>query len=1150
MIQILQKKNELVRVLSADFIDLITLEKYGNQLTLEREELLNDFEKLYFQNKSNYLLQLLIQTYLAALSFSGSKLHFQKRISHQNYPETLSFQQSSLKDYLFSKKSVAIFVSIKKEQLGLIKKISSNIEQVFGYTKEEVQNQNCKVLMTSNLGKFHDNLIQNMINRGSILKNLNDKLNPLLAKTKSKLLIPISLKLQISHIGVEDIGVSGLITLNKDYNQNYIVLDLQSKGFSLRIDGFTQSVFQQLFQTIFYFENQEDYFKIQASKIFPLLPFFIKNLNIHDLKQENQQPQYVQMMGFFPFNSQKLLIKKNQNADLFSQNQESIYDYKSELVSNIKKLEFSTYSNTLFQCQLSIQFLSEESHQYCQISIDSFYELTLQEFQKSQIKLDIKKQFQEFGDISFSLEEIDEYFGIQNISLNKLFSHNQSLKRIQSARKVAVQKVNFDQELLNQNDQMQESFSTFRALESEKRFISIGDQINLNSFSKQTSRQIKNQYLPQKLKNNNQINKLNLNTGEQYPEKILLKNNEESQEVCLNSNRVEQNFEINSGLSLDYELSQQKSRQYNPESNREISLKNLEGSFKIIKKISSESQSQINSQLIHLMNFSVNKKNPISPTSSDLNLLKSVETNLISQASLHNNGDQFQDLQFAKKQKSKQLFLNGKEAKDDEYYVNNKILSKYYESKLSVKESAGSDQDEIDLSREIKSIQNMSISTTSKLSTEKSKKKIIIHSISKKKTAPLYILIKIFTVISIISIFSVMIAEYLVLSDQFDKQIRSFSYISWAMDARVTLTRTFTNEQFKILVNHPIFTNQVQDKQQKVSEYNNYISKLAYFYKTKVDSIYLEKRNDLVLIQYMVNQDVAIKYFLSAKDSTTLQVKLLYDMLFHYQSIQQYTQNVPSSALAEAFLFQNFQNQTTTLALMQNIQQQSVTDSFSTILAVVQQLLIIISIISGVLLILSYNSYIYSQIKKTQILKLFSTLDPQKLHEMNNILIQSSQILLSENSQAFLLQGFRVKKTKAQKDIQITPIPKKKKLTSQTNKLPLFNFKVYFLSFGIFILILIYPITNLIITLDLINQSNNNQNLLATIQNMKAQSASNMGAYSLYFVSQLYPSLKITPIDSYRTRFYKVITQNAAVVSGFHQNITQQQSYSSLELYL
>ncbi|KAL4453110.1 hypothetical protein ABPG74_015341 [Tetrahymena malaccensis] len=1147
MVQLLQKKNELVRVLSADFIDLITLEKYGNQLALERDQILIDFEKLYIKNKSNYLLQLLIQTYLTTLSFSGSKLHFQNKIYNQYQPE-LKFQQSSLKDLIFSKKSVALFVSIKNEQIGQIKKISSNIEQLFGYTKEEIQNQNCKVLMASNLGIFHDKLIQNMINKGSIQKNLNNQINPLLAKTKSKLLVPISLKLQITHLGVEDIGVSGLVTLNRGYNQNYIVLDLQSKRFSLRIEGFTQSIFQQLFQTIFYFDNQEDYLKISASKIFPLLPLFIKNVNSNAFKQENDKLYSIEMIGFFPFNSRQLLITQNQNDDQLRYNQESIYDYKKELINKIKKQEFSTYSNSLFQFQLSIQLLSEESSQYCQISINSFYELTQQEFQKSQIKLDIRKQFEELGDINFSLEEIDEYFGIQNITLNKLFSHNPSSKKNESLKKLTIKKLNSDFEFLNQNDQELESYSTFRALESDKRFISQGDQFNLNFLSKQTSRSIKKQQLPQKLKNNFQSSKFNLNIGEQYSERMQQKSNEESEENRFNSNKIEQNFDINSGLSIDNELSQLKSKQYNPESNREISLKNIESSFKIQQKISSESQSQINSQQIQFINISVNKQNAISPTSSESNFLKSLETNILSQYSLHNQGEQFQDLMFAKRQqqnsKTKQLLSNRKNAKEDEQFVNNKILSKYFESKLSVKESQGSDQDEVDLSREIKSIQNMSISTTSKSSAEKSKKKIIIHSIQKKKAAPLYILIKIFTVISILSIFSVMFFEYLVLTDQFDKQIRSFSYISWAMDARVTLTRTFTNEQFKILVNHPIFANQVKDKEKQVSQYNEYIQKLAYFYKQIVDQIYLEKRNDLVLIQYMINQDIAIKYFLSSKDSTMMQVKLFYDILFHYQSIQQYTQNVPSSPLAEAFLFQNFQNQTTTLSLMQTVQQQAVTDSFSKILAVVQQLLIIITVISGILLILSYNSFIYSQIKKTQILKLFSTLDPQKLHEMNNILIQSSQILLSENSQAFVYQGSRQKKSKAQKDILITSIAKKKKLTSQTNKLPLFNFKVYFLSFGIFVLILVYPIANLLITLNLISQSNNNQNLLATIQNMKAQSASNMGAYSLYFVSQLYPSLKITPIDSYRARFYKVITQNPAVVSGFHQNITEQQSYS------
>lgn len=69
----------------------------------------------------------------------------------------------------------------------------------------------------------------------------------------------MEMKLGVGYLGYEDVGINSLITVNRSANENYIVLDTQSKGFALRIDGFTENIFNRLFEPMCNFDLADEF---------------------------------------------------------------------------------------------------------------------------------------------------------------------------------------------------------------------------------------------------------------------------------------------------------------------------------------------------------------------------------------------------------------------------------------------------------------------------------------------------------------------------------------------------------------------------------------------------------------------------------------------------------------------------------------------------------------------------------------------------------------------------------------------------------------------------------------------------------------------------------------------------------------------------
>ncbi|KAL4453109.1 hypothetical protein ABPG74_015340 [Tetrahymena malaccensis] len=1036
-----------------------------------------------------------------------------------------------MQELLYSKLSTAVFVSVQKNKFGSIQKVSKNIENIFGYTMKECQNKNCRMLMSNNLGDSHDNLIYRFLNRGSVKENFVYRINPLLARTKKRVLIPISMKLQVGYVGTEDIGISSLITLSNNLNENHLILDMKSKRNSLRIDSYSQSALENLFKILLPLNDEEDYFQIQASKIFPLLPFFIKHLDMSDNKAAIQKTQIVEMIGFFPSNPNVCLIKKQQNDEKEGCFYEKLSEYKNRLIQKIKNFDYSSNKNYFFQCQLIVSFLREEQLQYCQICIHSYTELNLADFKRNQIKMDLKEQFLNYGAINLSSEELEQYFNTSNLSFHKQFfqiNSQQSQRQLnfdissKSSQNLQQQDDKCSKvDMLNENEDQLETKKTVNEVLKIQNAKQEQHQKSLKSTQiKSVSIKLNGMLSGHKNNENTKIDTIS-NNLDNTQQKINQQIQEQNELFCQSKSKIIDFSTVNSP----------KFKQIVDKQQIEISCEN-QNSLNQIKQ-SNNSKILYSSQ----NNIKANSQQHVqASTANDTIFLKSTEAIILSSNSFVSPRSLYNEqLHLLNNQKTERLkHVNSIKIKACE------IMSESQYQKFNCKES---DSMQPSLQIQFQNTHDSSNLNKQKNVQEKSLKKAFIKQIQSRRQSKTFTIMKIFSILSLIGIASLILQKYYELQDQFNRQIKNFEYIPWPIQMRVLVSRINKDGQMNFLLDNPIFQNSTDNKQYLSQQFKQRMYNFSQIYKQNLENIIQEQRVDLVLNQYMVQQYTRLKFYFNETYYIYINVPIIYGMLMHSQAMFYYQLKNQASGMAENFLFENFQNQTVTLNILQNIQEQSVSQSFNEILESVKQLLIISSVVSGLFLVCSYFAFIQNQMDKTKVLVLISTIDPLKILQMNSFLFRSSQILLSDKIKSTFLKGYG-DNTNQMKQYQVKILEKKKKLISDTNNLKLYDIKIYSIIMTVFVLIMIYPITNLIITINLINQSNSNQELQATLQNIKAQVSSNIGSFSVYLVAQLYPNLKSTSLSSFKARYYSVLSQNSQILSSFQQNITSQ-SYIS-----
>jgi hypothetical protein len=68
---------------------------------------------------------------------------------------------------IFSEKSCVVFVSLA-EKFACVTKATKNVNKVLGYTFEELNNQNIKIVMPASIAALHDQFLEKFIKNSGL----------------------------------------------------------------------------------------------------------------------------------------------------------------------------------------------------------------------------------------------------------------------------------------------------------------------------------------------------------------------------------------------------------------------------------------------------------------------------------------------------------------------------------------------------------------------------------------------------------------------------------------------------------------------------------------------------------------------------------------------------------------------------------------------------------------------------------------------------------------------------------------------------------------------------------------------------------------------------------------------------------------------
>ncbi|KAL4453108.1 hypothetical protein ABPG74_015339 [Tetrahymena malaccensis] len=410
-------------------------------------------------------------------------------------------------------------------------------------------------------------------------------------------------------------------------------------------------------------------------------------------------------------------------------------------------------------------------------------------------------------------------------------------------------------------------------------------------------------------------------------------------------------------------------------------------------------------------------------------------------------------------------------------------------------------------------IQSVSTSINSQF---KGQKLQIYNTFKSIKQPYFFLMVKYLSMICLATLLILILVVFVDLKNQFDLNTTNFYYISWGNNLRVQTSKAFKSYLSANLLDQQLY-GYVNDPNKQLYQ-NELLSNGTHAFKALqqyLSEIYSKQTSNLSFMDILTKHETNILFSFSTTRSINitsygvyiLNINSLY--LYQYVTMQKYT------PLIEYNAFSNFLNIANLLSAIQSSQQQSVTNTFNQIKQEILIMLISIVSICAVFVLFVFPAYAFSQNYKQKIYSLFSTIDIIWIREMHRNLLFSISNISDKNSMQ--LQTIR--------RYQNNELLNKKKSISSTTTLSKFSIKVAFFSLILYLILIIYPIVNLVITNNLIDQQNNNQNLQGAIQTTKAAFMSTMSIYELYANSELNPNANNFQ-NSYQQR-YTLIQQQA-----------------------
>ena len=99
---------------------------------------------------------------------------------------------------IFNPENGSIYIDLIEDR-GKIKKITKNLTEVFGYSREDMISFNINLFMPRIYGRFHRRFLSNFIEKGQI-KLLKEKERVVFGKNKKKFIFPVNVRLKAEHL--------------------------------------------------------------------------------------------------------------------------------------------------------------------------------------------------------------------------------------------------------------------------------------------------------------------------------------------------------------------------------------------------------------------------------------------------------------------------------------------------------------------------------------------------------------------------------------------------------------------------------------------------------------------------------------------------------------------------------------------------------------------------------------------------------------------------------------------------------------------------------------------------------------------------------------------------------------------------------------
>ncbi|KAL4435091.1 hypothetical protein ABPG74_003584 [Tetrahymena malaccensis] len=1096
----LNQKLKLLQVINSDEINIKTLFKTGTTLLQQRNQLKNQIRNLSLINKYNPELKEIINGFLMSLSFLDSKdnlvnfsynsSNFSNNSSESIYSielrdksETTYFKNESIKSYY---NTSVVFFSIQQGERGKILATSNNFESIFGF--QNVISQDVSMIFPSIMIQKFEQRIENMTNTLNQQNKQEKQVKMLLCRTNIGLGIPVIPRMFLDYLPHLDM-FGMIIRLEVSNNTNYFAI-YSPQNFQLN-----------LVNTVFYSEFMKKYFKVQEisnvyfSKLVPI-SIFLKNSRI--LKDS-------------PFIDTLCFLPSKQN------NQDSYY----------------------FKTPLTFQDIFEQK--ISQISLYQF----------------------DFYKIRFYVKEVENYE--DELLLCEVFS----LKRIRKHKEIQEN----IQHLKNQIDSL--------ILEAEQlNFLcTLQVQTSKPSIARQDEKILQNRY--NNIKQNKNIRKGSSNDDGKYEgsQKDLLSTNYMMQgnktiQKLLDHDKMQDTFLEKKTCYINELLSPTTSNQFSG-----ILLSPAKVTMNDDKiKIFDDDHNQYNYQESYYssdkyLNYQINQKQNISNIKYWQNQ-KSIETDIQNQyqeilvdmpsiqqfQDINNNNNMmhsnssFHDQSYLTPNKGMNRFnyheiapylveneqKKSAQNKQQIFFSNNNQFDKQDSSNFSdiwSKQSNSFDTDDSDLENKRSRRTHVTQKTGSNQSITQESLKHIYNSVLKKQRNAGLLILNIFGIASLLLIIGLISIDFVLIIQTFQKAKIDYQFISFPMDLQSLLSQIMYRVYIIGINDQKIIPDLVKAWPQYYQENVDFIHKNQ----AEAIKIYDSQQNaDFQIATYFERLAATSDTWILKKDyysfkgmNTTVKAKQQYFLLHYVITHYMFSQKIYNAYNNLATIYDNFDNFNQIITQLQSDIYESSVGSLNQILENTKTLMIICIILALLIVcaIIPLNAIIQTQ--REIVLKLFATIQPLDIQNMENACLnslqakertqtkkrlQSTLTLIGQVSQHDLsFKKIPVSSTKVsigqnlfksknqttafnekkiiqankpkQDQIVIKNAPKdgKKKNISLISSLP--KFSLHILIFGIigFISIVSQPIINFFLIKNFISEGDLNIQMLSILSTVKSQ---------------------------------------------------------------